>query len=274
MVRPAHRSLYGDLTTLKGESLLAILSGTTNDDDELWRLLVLASELVDAYCNRHFYPLTEARTFDGQAENFLQVDDLLSLTSLKLDDNEDETFETTETVANYRLSPYNAQPTQHYGRPYSRIVSSVNAARPIFQIGQKNYEVTAIWGYQNRSEASGATINEGAEYAAGDTTLTVSDGTAFAEGQTILIESEQLLITSISTNDLTVARGMNGTTDAAHADTTAISIMRWPGAVEHTAMLTAARLFLGRPDLKPFYVGAKLDEDLSVLLGPYRKLTV
>jgi len=50
------------------------------------------------------------------------------------------------------------------------------------------------------------------------TTVAVGDGTEFQIDQTILIGSEQMLITGIFTNDLTVTRALNGTTAVAHAD--------------------------------------------------------
>lgn len=66
------------------------------------------------------------------------------------------------------------------------------------------------------------TVNEGAVFAAGDTTLTVTTGGTFAVNDTIYIEKEQLTVTAIAVNDLTVTRGVNGTTDAAHADLSAV----------------------------------------------------
>ncbi len=66
--------------------------------------------------------------------------------------------------------------------------------------------------------ANDSTINEGGAFAAGDTTLTVTDGTGFAQNEYILIGSEILKITNVSTNNLTVTRGQFGTTDAEHAD--------------------------------------------------------
>ena len=72
---------------------------------------------------------------------------------------------------------------------------------------------------------STTTVNEGAAYAAGDVTLTVADGTQFTAPSTIYIGSEQLTVTAIAVNDLTVTRGVNGTTDAAHADLTRIDIV-------------------------------------------------
>ena len=87
------------------------------------------------------------------------------------------------------------------------------------------------------TEDSGADINEGAQYSATDTTLTVTDGSKFAVGQTVLIESEQLYVTAISTNDLTVVRGINGTTASTHADGTDISIYRYPETVAEACLI-------------------------------------
>ena len=72
--------------------------------------------------------------------------------------------------------------------------------------------------------------------------LLLSDGTEFKIGETILIESEQLYITGISTNDLTVQRGVNGTTAASHASTTAISISEYPNPVREAVLLEAGLL--------------------------------
>jgi len=64
------------------------------------------------------------------------------------------------------------------------------------------------------------TINEGAAFSKSDTTLTVTSGTTLGAvaNSYILIGSEKLLVTAVSTNDLTVTRGQDGTAAAAHAD--------------------------------------------------------
>jgi len=66
--------------------------------------------------------------------------------------------------------------------------------------------------------ATATTINEGATYAGGDTTLTVTDSTGLLEGGFIRIDNEILLIDAIVGNDLTVQRGQYGTSDVNHAD--------------------------------------------------------
>ena len=47
----------------------------------------------------------------------------------------------------------------------------------------------------------------------------------------LMTASEQMLINDISANDLTVARGLNGTTGAAHSDDSNIYILRWSASV-------------------------------------------
>ena len=47
MAREAYRSLYGDLTKLKDDSLLKDPAGGTGDDDELFELLFCVSDWVD-----------------------------------------------------------------------------------------------------------------------------------------------------------------------------------------------------------------------------------
>jgi len=69
------------------------------------------------------------------------------------------------------------------------------------------------------------TINEGGQFAAGDTTLTVTDGTAIVTGTHIRIGNEVMLATGVTGNDVTVTRGVWGTTDAAHNDGSTVTPM-------------------------------------------------
>ena len=56
MAREAYRSLYGDLTKLKDDSLLKDPAAGSGDDDETFQLLLAVSDWVDRYCHRRFYP--------------------------------------------------------------------------------------------------------------------------------------------------------------------------------------------------------------------------
>jgi hypothetical protein len=58
-----------------------------------------------------------------------------------------------------------------------------------------------------------------------ETGIDVDDGSEFAVGQVILVESEQMKISSISTNTLTVTRAFNGTSAATHNDNVQVEIL-------------------------------------------------
>ena len=62
------------------------------------------------------------------------------------------------------------------------------------------------------------TINEGGTFSDSDTTLTVTSGTGIANNDLILIDSEILKVTNVSTNDLTVTRAQSGTEASTHAN--------------------------------------------------------
>ena len=69
-------------------------------------------------------------------------------------------------------------------------------------------------------------VNEGGAFLAADTTLTVLDGTQFAVNDTIYIDKEQLTVTVIAVNDLTVTRAVNSTTAADHVDASNVYIVK------------------------------------------------
>jgi len=72
-----------------------------------------------------------------------------------------------------------------------------------------------------------------------ETAVTVTDGTKFAAGQVIQIDSERMYVSSISTNDLTVTRGYQGTTAAIH--NTGVTVAR-PDNLKYEAWVYPADL--------------------------------
>ena len=58
-----------------------------------------------------------------------------------------------------------------------------------------------------------------------ETGVDVDDGTEFAVDQVILAGSEQMKITAISSNTLTVTRGFNGSTAASHSDNVQVELL-------------------------------------------------
>jgi hypothetical protein len=271
MAREAYRSLYGDLTKLKDDSLLKDPAAGSGDDAEMFQLMLAVSEWVDHWCNRHFYPRTQTLEFDGDGSARLLIPDLIAITSIKEDTNDDKIFDTTWGAGDYWLEPYNAEPTEHWGRPYTLIRVRAKGAQDTFTKGEQHFHIAGRWGYREYKEDSGSDLND-ASMTTTKATVAVTSGTDFAIGQTIMIGAEQMLITNIATNNLTVARALNGTTAAAHANNSDVYILRWPAAVERAALVQTARIWTRAADFEPFFVDSELDTDVRILLDHYRKL--
>ena len=279
MAREAYRSLYGDLTKLKDDSVLKDPAAGPDDDDELFELLLAVSDWVDHYCNRHFYPRAETLQFDGTGGDRLIVPDLIAVTELAQAEGDGRPFDAVWDAGDYRLLPYNAAPLQSWGHPYGGVRARRGRGEG-FASGDANFRLTGLWGYRCFAEPSGATL--AAQVMAEAATLTVSDGGQFRIGQTVLlghasgdgksaVDAEQALVTSIDGAELSVARGLNGTVPASHDSGAVVGILRWPASVERAALVQAARIWTRAADFEPFYVDADVDTDVRLLLEPYRK---
>lgn len=69
------------------------------------------------------------------------------------------------------------------------------------------------------------TINEGATYVAGDSTLTVTDSTGFVSGGVVLIDNELCTVDQVNGNDLTLTRSIYGTADVDHNDGVNVTLL-------------------------------------------------
>ena len=285
MAREAYRSLYGDLTKLKDDSVLKDPAAGLDDDDELFELLLAVSDWVDHYCNRHFYPRVDSLLFDGDGGDRLLVPDLVAVNDLAQAESDGSAYDTAWDAADYRLLPHNAAPTRPWGHPFGAIQGRSKGPAGTgrgedFARGVANFRVTGLWGYRCFSEDSRSTLS--APLAAGAASVSVSEGGQFRVGQTLLLGEasgnagnadgqEQLLVTAINANDLSVTRGLNGTDPSGHASGDPVAILRWPPSVERAALIQAARIWTRAADFEPFYVDADVDTDVRLLLEPYRK---
>ena len=223
-------------------------------DTRLRQLLEHVSQEVDRHTRRHFYSVTQTRYLSGTgAARLLLPDDLISVTTLKEDADRDGIYEVTWAATDYELWPYDAAPAGGLAlaRPYRALEVNrrSNGTQDVFLRGQRQYELAGQWGYCHCTEDTGAVINEGAEFSTADTTLTVADGSNIEVGHTLLIDSEQLYVQGRVTeggSDLTVARGVHGTTAAAHANGSAISRLVYPGPIVEATLMQAARLWTRR----------------------------
>lgn len=112
-------------------------------------ILQAVSRMVDSYCRRMFgQTASQARTFDGGDTMRLVVPDLVSVTSLKTDEDGDQVYERTWAAGDYELHPYNAA-LEYPARPYTgiRVSFATGNNSYTFPHGQRRIEVTGVWGW-------------------------------------------------------------------------------------------------------------------------------
>lgn len=273
---------YADVTTLKSGAYLDI-SATTNDA-YLRDLLEAASRMIDDYCERYFYVYEGTKYYDG-AGSLLWLDDVLSVTTLKNDDDDDGTFENTLTQnTDFYLYPLN-------DTVKTRAVIRTQGSYSGFANGiKKGVEVVGIFGYGDGTDSTpyhdaGTDVNEASGVTATATTITVDDGTKFAIGQTIRIITsnvgEQMYITGIATHVLTVERGKNGTTAATHDNNDDVYIYDYPEPIKEACLIQTMRWWtrkdtafadvIGVPELGTVVAKKGLDPDVKELLRPFKR---
>lgn len=114
---------YCTLAELRGWTGISETSHTA-DDTRLEMAVEAASRYIDKLTGRRFYVTTtdETRYYTASDEDRLSgrdgLDDIVSITTLKTDDDEDRTYSTTWAATDYDLLPYNASLD---GGAYTRI---------------------------------------------------------------------------------------------------------------------------------------------------------
>jgi hypothetical protein len=105
---PSSPSLYVQVEEFKST---IELSGTSFSDEDVKGALRAACRAIDESCDRRFYLDTADQTFYYSPDDYwtLEVDDIVSVTSLKTDPGGDGTFEQTWTLnTDYVREPLNA----------------------------------------------------------------------------------------------------------------------------------------------------------------------
>jgi hypothetical protein len=113
------------------------------DDAQLESVIEATSRWIDGYTGRRFYAASETRYYTAEWDDLLEVDDLLSVTSLLTDDDGDRVYETTWQATDYDLDPPNAVLD---GRPYTAIYLAPNG-NTTFPATAKGVKLTGSFGY-------------------------------------------------------------------------------------------------------------------------------
>lgn len=256
------------------DSLRDYLAGTsyssnwTSDTAIIRRIVESASKRIDNYVGmQSFGPRTETRFFDigsgtlrstrqnivpsysdetiGNSSGYVNsipldawLIETTTVTSYKSTDRS-----TSETLsegynADFWLKPYNSSP---------KVELTLNEdTTKSFYGGQQTLSVLGTWGYSNDTTPEKTTTGTIATET--ETAWGVNDASGLSSAQTILVGAEQMYITGISSNTLTVIRGVNGTTASTHSAGASVYVYEYPELVSQIC-LDIAKVFFRDRDL-------------------------
>ncbi len=200
-------------------------------DAALMQVIEMVSRQIDDYCGRHFYTTVGTKLYEGRGMCSLALpDDLLAITALATDHNDDFVYEQSWAETDYLLHPANAWPKwKIYVTPDSDMYF------PNSRPEGPTVSITGVWGYGDGLSATpwATTSVTGTVATANGTSLTLAGNGPIVAGQTIKIGDEQMFVSAVTagaTGPATVERGVNGTTAVAHTGE-AITIAKYPPAI-------------------------------------------
>ena len=116
---------------------------TDSVDDSLIEMSIeAASREIDSYCQRVFYSTTATRTYRADNNFLLDIDDLVSLTTLKT--SSQTAWDTTWAAADYELEPTNGI-VGGLTQPYTRIRAINNYTFPVKS--EVTVQVAGVFGW-------------------------------------------------------------------------------------------------------------------------------
>lgn len=219
---------YATLNQLAAIKDIDMTAITAAQITRLQSKLRFASTQIDNFTHRFFEPVIATKTFDWQDSYCLDFrgNDLLALTSIS--DTLQGAIDTTGAV----LYGGNDETVG----PYYRIELEPGFAVFGYLVWpQRAITVIGTWGYHDEYAHaftdSSDTVQNATQISASVTSLTVTsasgadtngDSPRFQVGQIIRMGTEYSYISAISTNTLTIIRGVNGSTAAIHLNGVAI----------------------------------------------------
>jgi hypothetical protein len=122
------------------ETRLGITAGSASS--EMASIMESASRMIDHYTNRRFYTTDadEINYFTPYSYDLCKISDLISVTSIKTDEDIDGVYETTWTSNDFNLLPYNQTP-KHYieTTPYGNFSFLAKLKRSVQVVGRFGY---------------------------------------------------------------------------------------------------------------------------------------
>lgn len=124
------------------------LDGVSFADVDVAKAINAAARVIEKTCRRRFWAddNDQDRYYSAGSQTCLEIDDLISLTTLKTDPNGDGTFGTTWTVdTDFFLAPFNAAAD---GVPYTQIVTAPRGRYLFPVMWPKAVKVTGTFGWE------------------------------------------------------------------------------------------------------------------------------
>lgn len=121
----------------------------SDDDTALESVITAVSRWIDSNRGRRFYTVSETRYYLADLDWLIDIDDLVSVTSIKTDPNGDATYTYTWASTDYLLTPFNAVAK---GQPYTHIETTPLGAfrfpvHPLTTTRRSRIQVTGAFGY-------------------------------------------------------------------------------------------------------------------------------
>lgn len=140
----------GYTTLQEVKDILRLGTAVSDDDSLLERCIESASRHIDRYCERSFTAGSATRVFAPNDSYLVEIDDLITLTTLKTSTDADGSFDTTWAVTDYQLEPLNGIAGGVY-TPYTRIRAVGDYLFPTVNWpesqGEATVQVIGLFGY-------------------------------------------------------------------------------------------------------------------------------
>ena len=171
-------------------------TSSSGDNSVIEILIEGASRFIDNMTGQFFFSNTGTRYYSARDSQMVFIDNLVSLTTLKTDEDGDGTYENTwntgQTTGDFYLMPFNASENS---RSYSWIETNQDGDYT-FPKNRKGVEIAGTWGYVTAPDTiknacyeivnaaygrrSGQNLTGNAEVTAAGIVITPEDITAYA----------------------------------------------------------------------------------------------
>lgn len=140
----------GYTTLQEVKDILRLGTAVSDDDGLLERCIESASRHIDRYCERSFTAGSATRIFAPNDSYLCEIDDLISVTTIKTSTDADGVYDTTWGSDDYQLEPLNGISGGVYS-PYTRIRAVGDYLFPTVNWpesqGEATVQVIGLFGY-------------------------------------------------------------------------------------------------------------------------------